>query len=465
MELFSKIPEDLFSVLASPNKRIYAKALDVLYDIYYQDDLRIWEDNYYEMLRSNMEFEIADADFTDEEIYAEELKDLSGKVRFVIRKLYSKGWFEKDRGKNFEEYIIVPNYSSVILEVLHELQSEKLLRGDSHVFETYSTLKVANEMDSVNEKMLAVYSAYEHTFALTKMLKTVYHNIKSFIKLQIEMKDLDEVLSSHFDDFAKEVMEAYIIPLKIRDSVPKYKGPIKAILNEWIDNEDLLSKMADAALMDKRGSSKSDCYYDILGKLTDICEKYDSFENKYLNEIDDEVRRYTRATTQKIQYLTNRDKNICGYINKILTELSKNKRSDELTVQVNEKIDLFEQQYISEKSLWYRKNPIKRNKSDRIYTKTDNITDDMKNDAKKILHTRYGKRAVYLFMKDFFGDEQVKYSRDLKVINDESYIMAVLSIVNADEKDSFYKIERLDGIVKSCEYTLPNIKYVVKGEK
>ena len=52
------------------------------------------------------------------------------------------------------------------------------MRGYSYVFGTYSLLKVAKDNGTAYEKMMAVYNAYDSTFALIKMLKTVYNNIK-----------------------------------------------------------------------------------------------------------------------------------------------------------------------------------------------------------------------------------------------------------------------------------------------
>ena len=43
-----------------------------------------------------------------EDIDEEELRDVSGRARFLIRKLNSKGWLEKQRGDDFNEYITVP---------------------------------------------------------------------------------------------------------------------------------------------------------------------------------------------------------------------------------------------------------------------------------------------------------------------------------------------------------------------
>ena len=78
----------------------------------------------------------------------------------------------------------------------------------SYVFNTYSSLKVAHESGSVYEKMSAVYSAYDNTGALINLLQMVYHNVKHYFQMQIDMQDVNQVLASHFNDFGQKVIEA-----------------------------------------------------------------------------------------------------------------------------------------------------------------------------------------------------------------------------------------------------------------
>lgn len=54
MKFFEAIPGELFSPLSSPNRALYADALDVLYSAY-RDNLKIREDALYSMLRSKLE--------------------------------------------------------------------------------------------------------------------------------------------------------------------------------------------------------------------------------------------------------------------------------------------------------------------------------------------------------------------------------------------------------------------------
>ena len=96
MKFFEAVPGELFSPLASPNRALYADALDVLYTAY-RENLKIREDTLYSMLRSRLEQQLADATFEGEDIDEEELRDISVHARFLIRKLCGKGWFERAR--------------------------------------------------------------------------------------------------------------------------------------------------------------------------------------------------------------------------------------------------------------------------------------------------------------------------------------------------------------------------------
>lgn len=457
MKLFDVVPSELFSVLASPNRNLYAGALDVLYEAY-QENLKIPEEMLYSMLRGKLEQQLADATFEGEDIDEEELRDVSGRARFLIRKLGSKGWFEKERGEDFNEYITVPDYSSRLLELLHQLGDDSPMRGYSYVFGTYSALKVASEGSSVYDKMAAVYSAYDNTQSLIKLLQMVYHNVKHFFQLQIDMREVNEVLAFHFDDFGQKVVEAYIRPLKIKDSVPKYRVPIQKILMDWLEDEALRAAMSNAALQDRRGDNLEICRRDLLRKIFWIKERYDNLEHDYLDEIDQQVRRYTRATTQKIENLTNRDHNVRGNLNYLMTALSRNRRASELVEQLQPAFQLYEQSFLSEKSLWYRKRPGKRIKAAPVFIQDMEMEPEAAVQAALLLHSEYGGREVAAYVERWLGDSGICRSEDLKLEEDKAYIMSLLAVLTGQDAASTYMVEILDGTYFNNGYSIPRFQ-------
>mgnify|MGYP007025230859 CR=1 FL=1 len=68
--------------LASPNRSLYADALDVLYESY-QENLKIPEETLYSMLRGKLEQQLAEATFEGEDIDEEELRDVPALRRLL----------------------------------------------------------------------------------------------------------------------------------------------------------------------------------------------------------------------------------------------------------------------------------------------------------------------------------------------------------------------------------------------
>lgn len=464
MKLFDAVPNELFSVLASPNRSLYADALDVLYESY-QENLKIPEETLYSMLRGKLEQQLAEATFEGEDIDEEELRDVSGRARFLIRKLNSKGWLEKQRGDDFNEYITVPGYSSRLLELFHQLRDDSPMRGYSYVFGTYSALKVASEGTSVYDRMAAVYSAYDNTQSLIKLLQMVYHNVKHFFQLQINMQQVNTVLASHFDDFGQKVVEAYIRPLKIKDSVPKYRVPIQKILTGWLEDDALLTAMSNAALQDRRGSDLNACRSDLLRKIFWVKERYDNIEHEFLDEIDQQVRRYTRATTQKIENLTNRDHNVRGNLNYLLTALSRNRRASELVEQIQPAFQLYEQSFLSEKSVWYRKRPGKRTKAAPVLIQEGEIDPEMARQAQLLLHSEYGRSEIAAYVEQWLGEAEVCYSEDLNLEDDKAYIMSLLAVLTGGDRSSTYTVRELEGVYSENGYSIPRLQIKRREEK
>lgn len=463
MNLFDRIPTELFSVLASPNRTLYANALDVLYTAY-RENLKILEQDFYMMLRSKLEQQLADATFEDEDIDEEELRDISGRARFLIRKLYSKGWFEKERGEDFEEYITVPGYSSRLLEVFHQLRDDSPIRGYSYVFGTYSTLKVAADSENIYDKMAAIYSAYDNTRSLIDLLQMVYHNVKHYFQIQVKMQEVNEVLASHFDDFGQKVVEAYIRPLKIKDSVPKYRVPIQAVLTGWLEDEPLLLALSNAALQDRRGGTLEECRRDLLQKIFWVKDRYDSIEHEYLDEIDRQVRRYTRATTQKLENLTNRDHNVRGNLNYLLTLLGRNHRASELVEQIQPVFQFYEQSFLSEKSLWHRKRPGKRAKATPVLIEDQELDAGVEAQAVELLRTEYNRSAVSRYVEQWLGERGICYSKDLVLSDDKAYIMSMLAVLTGQDPEAGYLVRDLVGNYTQGQYTIPQLQITRRKE-
>lgn len=464
MSLFDIVPEDLFSVLASKNRRIYMDALDVLWDLY-QDRVKLSHKAYLGSLLEHLQDSIEVEDFEEEDMNQEERENIRGRASFLIRKLKQKGWFEQEHGQGFEIYYTVPEYSSKLLELFQDLRQKKSPRGFSYVYGTYSALKTANlEEDSTN-KMRSIDLAYENTKDLLNLLKMVFHNIKNYCKYQLELEDRNEIIEMVYDDFAKNIIETHIRPLKMRESVPKYRDFIQSTLLLWLE-EPVFSQMVQAAMMDSPSLDYDTCANQIHHKVHWIHHQYDLLEEELLDEIDGQVRKYTRLSTQKMKLLSNQDQSLHGQLTTLLQALAK-EEEDHLLQKSKQVLQLTQEKHLSSHSLYHRKKSEKRGViTPFIVEEVDLSSEDAleaQEDVNRLLFSPYGKCNVFQFMKELFGARQVITSEDFQVQAQKGYIMSFLALLYQEDSQCFYEVTVENGTYQEQGSSIPQMTFRKKA--
>lgn len=146
MNLFDILPENLFSILSSPNKKIYINALFVIRECFTQE-MSIPREGVAIAIASKMEEELLQIQVEDEEESIE--NSLSERAYYILRRLKWAGWIETEiEDRSFEENVILPDYTIEILNLLYSLTHKKNLEYNSYAYQTYATLKVAIEEEN-----------------------------------------------------------------------------------------------------------------------------------------------------------------------------------------------------------------------------------------------------------------------------------------------------------------------------
>ncbi len=457
MYLYDVIPENLFSVLASKNKALYVEALFVLLDAFKQH-LKIPKDELISMIISKSEDRIINADFSDEELLESE-HTLSGKAHFLVRKLKNTGWIIIETENDFKEYVTVPSYSYRIIQLLSDISNATESENFTFVYSTYSSFKIADETHDIREMITALNDGAERTEKLVESLKSVYHSITYYNQLLIDTLNVNNVLHSHYDRYQEEIVSRIMRPLKIKDSVPKYKIPIQQILKKWLVEDETIEALVEY-LKANNDSDYEECRNEILRKIYFIIETYDSLEKDFISVIDRKNRRYTQATTQKIDYLINSDQTVKGNLIYLLKSLS-SERSEEICDNLSDMFELYEQTYIDCESLYERKRAVRRNKNAELIM-TDDLTDfkaKAKAMAMEIMNSKYSKRNVADFVENILGEKNEVSTADFEITDDDTYIFTLLSVVQANDRNSCYTAEIIGDNIKLDKYQIPHILY------
>ena len=326
MSLYDIILEKLFSPLASKNKGLYCNALFVVLDSF-KAHLKISKDEMVLMIQSRLEKDIDAADFNGEDINENET-GLSGKAHFLIRKLKETGWIRVDYEDDFKEYITVPTFSYKIMQTPYDLVNLSKTENIAYVYSTYSSLKTADETTNAFEMITALNDAEQRTKLLVESLTSVFHDIKYYNQKLVDMINVNQVIADHFGTYLEKIVEPILQPLKVKDSVPKYKQPISVILKKWLVYDDIMDNLVEY-LHKTKGGESANIRAELYDKINYIISTYDTLEYDYIDPIDERNRRYTRSTAQKIDYLINADTSIKGTLVSLLRCMSDKNITDE----------------------------------------------------------------------------------------------------------------------------------------
>lgn len=406
MNLYDIIPENLFSVLVSKNKNLYVKTLFVLLDAFKQH-LKISKDELISMINAQLDDDIISADFTEEELLESE-QSISGKAHFLVRKLKSTGWILIETENDFREYITVPGFSYKIIQLLYDIANVSESENFAYVYSTYSSLKLADETRDPFEMITALNDGAERTEHLVESLKSVYHSITYYNQQLINTLNVNNVLHSHYEIFQEDVILKILRPLKIKDSVPKYKIPIQNILKLWIAEEDVIEDMVQYRLSKQNDNDEGEIRNDILRKIHYIIDTYDNLDKKFISVIDEKNRRYTRATTQKIDYLINSDQSVKGNLISLLKYLSDDETADKTFQLISDSFELYEQLFISDESLYEKKKAVKRSRNSELIMTEGPIDFEIKAKAMamQVLNNKYSKKNVNEYVDKLLGEKK-----------------------------------------------------------
>jgi len=468
MSIFSILPANLFSILASKNKDIYVDALFVLRKAFKQE-VEINKSDLASMIISDLDQKLFDLDIEEED--ALESKEYSDKnpssmAYFIIRRLKDTGWLNLEyKEESFEEMVSLPPYSIKIIDLLYSFIDVQSKEYNSYVYSTYSSLKNAHQ--EKEGYFYAFITAYENTIKLNDELKTLLHNIGRFHQELSNYFTANDILKSHFDDYKNLVFDRVYHPIKTFDSIPKYKMPILNILKNWLENEFIINEIVQQAIMKKIFSNVDDAYSDVISKINQIIEIFEGVNN-LLDKIDYKNSVYTRASVEKLRYMLNIDRSIKSKIVKILTKTSEmpQDKEDRIIEDMSSAINLYNHGYIDEDSLYIR--AVKNTKNDQKPLEMVDISADNQAlllDFLEKFQNQYSHKKVMEFVESLLKEADVIDSNQIIIENDHQFILLILAVIKGNDKNVFYRVEISDGYTISNGYRLPCFKFIRKGKK
>ena len=461
MQLFSRIPDRFFSILASTNKELYVQAIFVLRQAF-KTELVIRREDLASMLMDALEEDFARADFSEE---AEELDDyereaadpadsagasnLSGKAHLLLRRLKETGWIETEYESNsFEENITIPDYAISVMNLLYDLSTERVKEYNSYVYATYAALE--NSVENPDYVYQALQTAYQNTVNLIDELKSLFNNIRRYYRRIPGENDINLLLQAHFDEYQTTIVDTVYYPLKTIDSVPRFKHAIIARLNGWLLNEEILNRIVEQGMTRRVFEDELSGRDEMYRMINFVADTYETIE-EMLDEIDRKHNEYVNASVEHIRYLMNTDRGAKGK----LIELLKHAGSEEVLREMEAGLSVYRHRFFDQKSLYSQVKRTRRAEGPPMAVQEAAVQPELVEGFLGEVRRQYTNQKIDAFMEQCFGDQDVISTEEIPVTDSESFILFLLGTIRGREQRASFTTEFREGSIDVNGYHLP----------
>ena len=461
MNLFEAIPSNLFTILTSKSKDIYVSSLLVLHDTF-KRDLTIEKETLTNLITNKLHSELFD--FEDDSDKQETLKDINAKSHFIIRKLIETGWIETEynHAGGLIEYVSLPPYSIKLLDCLYSIVNEEVKEYDSYMYAMYSSLVNADEKYNTY-RFSAIQAVYDKLIDFETTLKSLYHNLKRRYNTLASLKTVNQILKEHFDSYQKEVIKQIYLPLKTKDSISRFKGPILRILTRWLRDENIMDSIITQSIIANQYDNANEAKQGIIVKINYIVDKLFELE-ELIDMIDERNNTYVNAATQKMKYLLKNDRSSKGKLTKIIQSLAYDVESfdEDYLEKCEHELCFYPQNYLNEFSLYSRKDASRSEEEEpqELIILSDEEKDDMFNtwtqgkDIRKFSHL-----DIIDYMHNVLEDKKTINSSDINLPDIDTLIYTMHAFIKGYDPNIFYKLELHDGMVNNEKYTIPDFNF------
>jgi hypothetical protein len=464
MNIFSLIPGNFFSILASGNREIYFDALMLLKD-YLRQYLNIPVSEYITSLIAIIEDKTFIAEKEDESPdMPEAVAGQSGytpniKARLILNRIVKTGWVDRETSEgSFTEIITPRDYAIRMLQFLDELRDEKIHEYNSLVFSTYSALRQAKH-EQPREFYDAILAAERNTETLIYELKSLYHNIRAYIRRIQEQNNINELLENHFEKY-KPMTDRIYHPIKTMDSIHRYMAPIRELLTEIREDEKLLAGMRERA-MTVRKYNEEEADAEIFSAIDRVQDTY-GILGSIIDEIDHKHSAYTKNSIEKMTYMMTADQSIKGKLLDIFMTYASSKggrQAESLNYKFQKHINIYRQEFIDGGSFFHKSIISRRINGESLEVAADMVLSSsaMEGIAQQMKNV-YSPERIRRFVESFFisGETTVK-SESLPLNSDSDFILLILAIVRSRERGMDYTVELQKGRVKNNGYIIPKM--------
>jgi hypothetical protein len=481
--VFSILPGNFFSPLASPNREHYAALLVLYYRLFQENtsglerELVIREFLQYLALHrdSLAEEEGEDGDGTETRTGAEPAvrdldfgsplppapdappsleKDRELANRF-LRRLIRSGWLGEEILADYTKLINITAWGKPFFEALVRVDEGLKTEYESHVVNVYSSL--CGETVRENGHFMTL-TAHQEARSLIDSLKVLSQSIKGhYQKLNSEAvrSGAASVLREHYNEYAGEVLDKAYKRLKTSDNVSRYRQSIFKKITELLSDEAWLDASAGKYVRILQ-TSRDECRKRLAFMLEEIRDDLRSVD-PLEDEIDRRNADYSSSSTEIIKAYIEPDSTIAGKLGILIKAVHGG--NEEIHSRLAH--GLYRFRFLSPASLAFR-----RQRDEGDFSAAGSGPADREALVKaeeeflERMRRRLSIKRIGAWLDEQGGKEKILAPAEL-VGDEESYIRFVYALLYGDSRNGFgYRVEEKDGgAVRTGAYVVPDIRF------
>ena len=459
------LPDRFFAPLLSIHKEEYATILFALDKLLQEtNNIAMERDLMMSGLRRWMELSHMDIDVSDEEDYDSEPSDdfLQDNLAYIMRLFLRVGWLDSygvgDRNSE-ELFFTLPGRK--LLAFLRDISAVE--DQSRFVVNTYNNLKSVLQDKDAEIAMIAIRNAHKSAQELVTSIGMLYSLIKQYYTDMLQKARPETLLHSHLDGYVQEVVSRTIFPLKVDDSVDRYKGPILDTIEEIWTNQTLIDAVLDAAVQTRRVQSREDGEKELLQDLAEIRTVFRGIDH-YMEQLEERNNAQIRQTRQRLSYMLSMDTSLRGNIIALLQD-GKDK-PDTFWEDLGQSIRLVDVRRVQDQS--YYKPRVSHIDTDTDPLLMEDPEQEDEADINAVVDT-YGARftgpKVRAYAQKLLTDRESFPAGELLVEDYDAYLMSIFLATESDVPGAGYTFVAEDGSVNFDRYTLPNFLLERKEDK
>lgn len=397
-------------------------------------------------------------DVSDEEDYDEEPSDdpVQDHLAYTIRLFLRSGWIDADEsGDHATDSLFFTQYGKMLTVFLRELTKAEDQSG--YVINTYSNLQQVRMMPESG--LICIQNAHKSTRQLLNTLTMLFAKLKNYYTAVLENTNPEDLLKDHLYGYIQDIVEKVIFPIKVDDSVDRFKGRILTAVQDIRSDTYLLNRVIAGALQTKRVSSHEDGMDNILTMLHDIQHGFENIGD-YMQQLDDKNQTYIRITRQKLTYMLSSDTSIKGDIIALLQDAED--RIEHL--DLSPCFHLFDLRQVTDGSLYHPRKRISRKRAEELPVEEPPLL-PANADLLDMRAAEYTVAKTNAYAQGLLDGEGCVAAQELTIQNDEEYLRAVFLALNSASERCLYRFETNEGTVAHGIYGIPDFRLMKKGDK